>query len=573
MTLLKDYSLLWAEALLLLLGFGLIVIAPNAFVAALRPVWRLGLRIGKWPKGALLIAFAIPLILRASVWPIEKFPPPTVQDEFSWLLMADTFASGRVSNPTHRMWMHFESMHIIERPTYASMYPVVQGLFLASAQVLTHVPWLGVWASVMLMCAAFYWAFRGWMPPVWSFAGATLAAIRLGMFSYWMNSYYGGAPAALGGALVLGALPRLFRLKKTKDALLLATGITILANSRPYEGFFYCIPVAVLFIAWIFGTDDFCRWFGLKPRGDVPVRALFVRVIAPIMLVLTLTGGAMAYYFWRVTGSPLKMPYVEAAEQYSITPLFVWEKLRPAPNYNNDDLRYFYTRWNTKQPTEHGRFGRYWCFYLGPALTLPLFMAWTAWTDRKMRFFLTLCFFVGLALAIEWWGFPHYAAPATAALYAVILQSLRHLRAAFRRFGIRSRWRSLVYLVPAVITAMIVVRVAMPALAIAPMPTWPSVWAAGGQGASGRLKIERYLLNHPGKYLVLVRYRDHDNDVAIHDEWVYNRADIDNSKIVWARALDDERNRKLMQYFKDRKIWLCDSNELKCVPMNPLQPR
>jgi hypothetical protein len=287
-----------------------------------------------------------------------------------------------------------------------------------------------------------------------------------------------------------------------------------------------------------------------------------------MLLVLMLAGIAMMYYFWRVTGDPLKMPYVANSEQYSITPLFVWQKLKPAPHYNNETLRYFYTHWNAKKASEHGRFVRYWCFYLGPALTPPLAMTWVAWSDRKMRFFLTLCAFTVLALAIEWWALPQYAAPMTVTLYAVILEGLRHLRTAIVRRREGSRWRDLVPLVPAVIVVMIAVRAAMPAFSIEPMPTWPSVWAAGGNGSSGRLLVQNFLRNQPGKHLVLVRYVNHDNDESIHDEWVYNRANIDESRIVWARDLDEEHNRKLVQYFKDRKIWLCSSNDCKPVTAN-----
>ena len=59
------------------------------------------------------------------------------------------------------------------------------------------------------MSGAICWALQGWMPPAWAFLGGLLAMIRLATFSYWVDSYWGGTVAALGGALVIGALPRM----------------------------------------------------------------------------------------------------------------------------------------------------------------------------------------------------------------------------------------------------------------------------------------------------------------------------------------------------------------------------
>ncbi|HUA14010.1 MAG TPA: hypothetical protein VMG31_01835 [Verrucomicrobiae bacterium] len=567
MSLLRNYSLLWAELGLLLAGAAVASVAPRLLAACFRPLHKIGAQIVRRRAAAFAVALVLPLALRLVALPVHGIATPTVQDEFSFLLMADTFASGRLTNPTHPMWIHFETMHVLQRPSYASMYPVVQGMFLALGQIVARVPWVGVWLSVSLMCGVFYWALLVWMPSIWALSGAALAAIRIGMFSYWMNSYYGGAPAALGGALVLGALPRVFRTQRISDSALLALGLLILANSRPYEGFFFCLPVAFLLFAWILGAKNLCHWFGLRTGPQAHLGVVLRRVIGPIALILIVGGAVMMYYFWRVTGSPVKMPYVADAEQYSVTPLFIWENLRAAPHYNNGDLQYFYTHWNTGRPTEYGRFFRYWCFYVGPALTPLLAVALTAWTDRKMRFFVLLCAVCGVALAIEWWGFPQYAAPMTVAIYAVMMQGLRQMHAMFSRRR-ASRWRGLVPLLPAVIVAMILVRFVMPALSITPMPTWPAVWAAGGYGSSGRWHVLKFLRAQPGKQLVLVRYVNHDNDEAIGDEWIYNHADIDGSRIIWARELDEAHDRKLMQYFKDRQIWLCTSNDGKLVRLN-----
>ncbi len=87
---------------------------------------------------------------------------------------------------------------------------------------------------------------QGWLPPTWAVLGGILAILRISLFSYWINSYTGGGViSGLGGALVLGALPRLTKAGHFRYGLLMAAGIVVLALTRPYEGFLLCLPVAI----------------------------------------------------------------------------------------------------------------------------------------------------------------------------------------------------------------------------------------------------------------------------------------------------------------------------------------
>jgi hypothetical protein len=73
-----------------------------------------------------------------------------------------------------------------------------------------------------------------------------------------------------------------------------------------------------------------------------------------------------------------------------------------------------------------------------------------------------------------------------------------------------------------------------------------------------RGEIANTISVQPGKHLVLVQYAPNHNYL---DEWVYNEADINDSKIVWAHEMGPDDDNELLSYFKDRKVWLVDADE------------
>jgi len=485
------------------------------------------------------------IALRVALIPILGIPQPRWNDEFSYLLAADTFAHGRITNPTHPMWIHFESFHIIEHPTYMSMYPPAQGLVLAAGQLLGH-PWIGQLLVTAAMCSALCWMLQAWLPSRWALFGAVLAALRLGILSYWVNTYWCASVAAMGGALVLGAWPRLRRRPSVGKSLILAFGLVILANSRPYEGFVFATPIAFAVLFWLAGPNH------------PTLRVTLSQVVLPILVTLLLAGIATGYYYFRVTGNPLHMAYQVNRETYATAPYFIWQTARPAPVYRHEVVRSLYA-WELVEFEKYRTFGGYlsgvgwkvkswWQFYLGPLLTVPLLgFPWVV-RQRKMLLPLLICAAMAAGFAVQTWTLPHYFSPAICVLYLLLVQSIRqlwHWSRANRPLG-----KMLVRAIPVVACAMILLRVAAAGTHVPIEPAWP-------RGNLERAMILRQLQQLPDSQLVIVRYGPH------HDfdrEWVYNEADIDGAKVVWARDMGRSDNQELLDYFRDRRVWAVEGD-------------
>jgi hypothetical protein len=478
--------------------------------------------------GTLVLAVRVALL---PVWPI---PRPSIYDEFSYILQADTFAHGRLANPAHPLWQFFESTYILQQPTYASRFPPAQGLVMAMGQLIFGHPWFGVWLSAGVLAAALCWALQGWLPPGWALFGAFIG-LDLCLFSYWMNSYWGGAVTAIGGALVTGAWVRITWAKRWRYAWLFGIGAVIVVLARPFEGLLLVVPALVA--------------LGMANRT--------ARVWLP--LVLTGVAGAswLAYDNYRVTGHPLRLPYREYYEQYEIVPPFSFIPISTTPR----TFRHFDLESRARETYERARSWRLlvdrsldWLvllrFYYGNLiwlLPMVVFMPFM-WRSRRTRFAAILVAVIGTASLIEVWWYPHYAAPFMAALLILAAQSIRYLRQ--WKCGGRETGRFLVSAMP---LAVLLVTVASEAQAIAAHRTADQLQAKNAQVAQ-KESIEQHLLTKwPGQDVIFVSYAGLPSP---HEEWIYNPANIDAAPVIWARDMGQVQNERLRRYYAGRSFWL-----------------
>jgi hypothetical protein len=506
---------------------------------------KLAVRTG-WCMAALAI---LPVALRLALLPNHPVPSPDIYDEFGHLFVADTLRHFRLANPPHAFARFFETFFILQQPTYSAIYPIGQGLALAPGRALFGTPWAGVLLSTAAFCSLCYWMLRGWSgprwtTPGWALLGGLFAVFEFGPLNRWTNSYWGGAFSAAAGCLVFGALPRLRSLRnsnRTSAAVALGVGLAMHLLTRPYESIFPLLSVL------LYAIPDW-RAF-LKP-------ALIAALIAMPAVGLTLLQNK------QVTGSWTTLPYSLSQYQYGVPASLTFQP-RPMPHREltrEQDLDYQMQRGfrSTETDTLRTYFERllyrtrFYRFYFYPPLYLALavFLATIrTWHDAWVAL-TALLFALGVNLFPEFQF--HYMAAVTCLF---VLMSVTGLRRISEWPGGAAAARVLVYLCIAQFVFWYGIHLVDRSDYAAAMERYDTWDAINHGNPARRIEVNRQLAAMPGKLLVFVRYWPQH---IFQDEWVYNEADIDGARVVWARDLGDAEDEKLRKYYPDREALLLE---------------
>ncbi len=326
-------------------------------------------------------------------------------------------------------------------------------------------------------------------------------------------------------------------------AALWSLGCVQAVLARPYEGGVLALLSAMELVR-LLARSPLSReqkrrqWIACAASAALPA-------CAGLLFLLTVNQAS--------TGSPWRLAYQEHARQYQIRRTFFWQKDRPAPPYRHESIRAVYEGLLRRDmpPLERIRtnFATYRDHYGSLKFNIAGLAAAAAWGAGAGLAWVLWVVFAGLAAV--WsivWTMPHYYAP-FAAFLAVAVAGGAGAAAQRNWFG-RPR--------PGLVALLFVGLLAPgfgPPLKREPLRV-PFL--------SRRTEIITRLEKDPERHLILVRYRPGRN---WYEEWVYNDADLENAKILWARWHESPRLPEFLSRHRDRVVWLLEAD----LPGYPLE--
>ncbi len=265
------------------------------------------------------------------------------------------------------------------------------------------------------------------------------------------------------------------------------------------------------------------------------------------------------YYNYRVTGNALLMPYSVYFREYRFVSPWLLARDSSPPVYRHSDLE---NTWRAQELGYRAKrssvaanlrdFREAISFFLSPLYVFPIAIA--IMLSRSRQFWIVAFMFCCSAssLLIETFKAPHYIAGSVGVLPLLVLYGLRWLRVISREYG------------PLLVLTLV------------------ALFCLQGNGLGGathwdrnpvgfrspRLIAAKGVMKEPGNHLIIVRHSK--GWIENSDECVFNGADIDSEKIIFARDMGEQRNRELIDYYRGtRMVWLYEP-EADPVRLTPL---
>lgn len=535
-------------------------VLPNAMQRQGEKAWAISSR-KNWVLSVLGVGLVAFVIAAATSW-ICPFVP-RIHDEFSYLLAADTLLHGRLANPTPEVWQPFQSFHILLEPSYASKYPLGISAVLALGWAVFGTPISGCWISAGICAVSVSWMLAGVTSRRWALIGGLLIGFHPAMQVTWSQSLMSGWLTASGSTLLVGAVFRLRRQFRVDAAGVGGLGIALLALTRPFEGL-----VATLISAAVLWQ----LWHGVELKRKLLSAFKFASVAAvPVSIALFFIGMQNL----AVTGSIRTMPYQVHEQMYGVAPLFVFGT-QHAPSIEGTGnlpttVRALHYGWSLECfQLRAGLIG--WCVGIGQALwviwsfwftivIIPL-LTCAYWLRFRLSRLLALAVVVQLLFsAMVCWVFPHYLSPILPWIAALAVLGLRRMFQILVRAGLGSPAKTQKFVFSIVFAECVLLAICAVKSGNDPIRNWAERRAAVASGLKAR----------EGLHLVLVHYSEEHN---VHQEWVYNGADLESQKVLWARGERDDWNVRLAEkYGHSRFIWRLDADREDAEPHLVALPR
>jgi hypothetical protein len=425
--------------------------------------------------------------------------------------------------------------------------PAMAG-FMAAGILLTGQAYWGVVACMAFALAASYWCLRGWLPRNTSLAATLVLILLFRAPHYWIQSYWGGAPIFLASLLMLGAYVRVFHHHQNHTITHGLCGVILALLSRPFEGGFLILGLTLC------GLYTFVRHFTPAQR-----KAFLKSTILPAFILLPAYVAFQLYYNHAITGHWLSMPYMAYTERFNTAPLLItghenpkalsthymihaqqaWELQLAYSKSGFQYLMMYADLFQMRRFPEIIPIAVQKAFLIFFKLYIPNMLAKRDYNSRdaltRLYAPLHVCwalFFI--QITISFYALPHYLAPQFAITVILIGRWWLDMHQRYRIW-------------PKVMLAILCLLLAS--------FDGDLYRVSDATKPSKRSDVIAHLQAIEGNDLVFVDQREEAKKPFTDHGWVYNSLDTEHAPIVWAWYMSPDENKKVIEHFKNRKIW------------------